>query len=92
VSFLYSKIELSVLLSHLKNFSFLKFLLIVFMLKTKIAKNKTICKAKIANLLKNNKITTTKKIVNIHKCKNCKYINKSKKKYYLNDNKYYKLN
>ncbi len=34
------------------------------MLKTKITKNKIICKEKIANLLKNNKITTTKEIVN----------------------------
>ena len=34
------------------------------MLKAKIAKNKTICKAKITNLLKNNKIATIKKIVN----------------------------
>jgi len=62
------------------------------MLKTKIAINKIICKAKIINLLKNNKIAITKKIINIHKCKNYKYINKNKKKCYLNNNKYYKLN
>jgi len=34
------------------------------MLKTKIVKNKTTCKIKIANLLKNNKIAITKEIVN----------------------------
>jgi len=62
------------------------------MLKTKITKNKIICKAKIANLLKNNKITTTKEIVNIHKCKNYKYTIKNKEKYYLDNNKYYKFN
>jgi len=61
------------------------------MLKTKIAKNKATRKAKIANLLKNNKVATTKKIINMHKCKNRKYINKSKEKCYLNDNKHYKL-
>jgi len=92
ISFLYNRIKLSILLLHLKNFSFLKKLLIVFMLKIKTTKNKTTCKAKIVNLLKNNKITTIKEIVDIHKCKNCKYINKSKKKCYLNNNKYYKLN
>ncbi len=62
------------------------------MLKTKIAKNKIICKTKIVNLLKNNKIAITKKIVNIYKYKNCKYINKNKEKCYLNNNKHYKLN
>jgi hypothetical protein len=61
------------------------------MLKTKIAKNKITRETKIANLLKNNEIITTKKIVNIHKCKNRKCINKSKEKCYLNDNKHYKL-
>jgi hypothetical protein len=62
------------------------------MLKTKVAKNKTICETKIINLLKNNKIATTKEIINIYKYKNCKYINKNKEKCYLNNNKYYKLN
>ena len=62
------------------------------MIKTKIAKNKAIRKALIVDLLKNNEIATTKKIVNMHKCKNCKCINKSKEKCYLKDNKHYKLN
>jgi len=43
------------------------------------------------NLLKNNKIIITKKIVNIHKYRNYEYINKNKEKYYLNDNKYYRF-
>ncbi len=58
------------------------------MLKTKIAKNKIIYKAKIANLFKNNKIATIKKIINIYKYKNCKYTNKNKEKCYLNNNKH----
>ncbi len=62
------------------------------MLKIKIAKNKITRKAKVANLLKNNKIAITKQIVNIYKYKNCEYINKNKEKYYLNNNKHYKLN
>jgi len=61
-------------------------------IKIKIAKNKVTRKTLIANLLKNNKIIITKKIVNMHKYKNYKYINKNKEKYYLNDNKYYKFN
>jgi len=60
-------------------------------IKIKIAKNKVTRKTLIANLLKNNKIIITKKIVNMHKYKNYKYINKNKEKYYLNDNKYYKF-
>ncbi len=67
ISFLYNRIELDILLSHLKNSSFSKKSLIAFMLKTKIAKNKIVYEAKIINLLKNNKIATTKEIVNIHK-------------------------
>jgi hypothetical protein len=57
-----------------------------------MTKNKAIREALIINLLKSNEIITTKKIVNIHKCKNCKYINESKKKCYLSDNKHFKLN
>jgi len=91
VSFLYSRIELNILLSHLKNSSFLKKSLFVAIIKTKIAKNKAIREALIAILLKSNEITTTKKIVNMHKCKNRKCINENKEKCYLNDNKYYKL-
>jgi len=91
VSFLYNKVELNILLSHLKDSSSLEKSLFVIIIKTKIAKNKIACEAKIANLLKSNKIATTKKIVNMHKCKNYKYINKSKKKCYLNDNKHYKF-
>ncbi len=49
-------------------------------------------KAKTINLLKNNKIIIIKEIVNIYRNKNYKYTNKSKEKYYLNNNKYYKLN
>jgi len=60
-------------------------------LKQKLQK-KTTYKAKIANLFINNKITIIKKIINIYKYKNYKYINKNKEKYYLNNNKYYKLN
>ncbi len=92
VSFLYSRIELSILLSYLKDFSSLKKLLFAIIIKTKIAKNKVTRETLIANLLKSNKIAITKKIVNIYKYKNRKCINKSKEKYYLNDNKYYKLN
>jgi hypothetical protein len=79
-------------LLYLKNFSSLKKLLIIFMLKIKIAKNKTTRKAKIINLFKNNTITITKEIVNIYKHKNYNYINKNKEKRYLNNNKYYKFN
>ena len=92
ISFLYSRIESNILLLHLKNFFSLKKFLFVLIIKTKIAKNKVVCKAKIVNLFKINKIATIKKIVNIYKCKNLKYINKSKKQYYLNNNRYFKLN
>ena len=92
ISFLYNRVELSILSSHLKDFSSSKKSLFATMIKAKIAKNKATRKALIANLLKSNEITTTKKIVNMHKYKNCKYINKSKEKYYLNNNKHYKLN
>ncbi len=92
VSFLYNKIESNILLSHLKDFSFLKKSLFATIIKTKIAKNKVACEALIANLFKSNEITTTKKIVNIHKCKNRRCRNKSKKKCCLNDNKHHKLN
>ncbi len=92
ILFLYSRIELSILLLYLKDFSFSKKLLSIVIIKTKIAKNKAICKILTTNLLKSNKIIAIKKIVNIHKCKNYKYINKSKEKYYLNNNKYFKLN
>ncbi len=60
------------------------------MIKAKIAKNKVVRKALIVNLFKSNKITTTKKIINMHKCKNYKCINENKEKCYLNDNKHYK--
>jgi len=76
---------------HLKNSSSLEKLLIVFILKTKIAKNKITCKIKTIDLLKNNKIAITKEIVNIYKYRNCKYTNKSKEKFLSNNNKYYKL-
>jgi hypothetical protein len=90
--FLYNRVELNILLSHLKDSSSLEKLLFATIIKIKIVKNKIICEAKIANLLKSNKITTTKKIINIHKYKNRKCINKNKEKYYLNNNKHYKLN
>jgi len=80
ISFLYSKIELNIVLLYLKNSSFLKKLYIIFILKTKIVKDKITYKTKIANLFKNNKIITIKEIVNIYKYKNYKYINKSKEK------------
>jgi len=92
ILFLYNKVELNILLLYLKDFSFSKKLFFATIIKTKIAKNKLIRKILIANLLKSNKITIIKKIVNIYKCKNCKYINKSKEKYYLSNNKYFKLN
>ena len=76
---------------HLKNSFSLEKLLFATIIKTKIAKNKAICKALIANLLKSNKITTIKEIVNINKCKNYKCINKSKEKCYSNNNKHYKF-
>jgi hypothetical protein len=79
ISFLYNRVELNIFLSHLKDFSFLKKSLFATIIKTKIAKNKAICEALTINLLKSNEITTTKKIVNIHKCKNRKCTNKSKK-------------
>jgi len=91
VSFLYNKIESKILLSHLKKKSFLKKSLFATIIKTKITKNKVTRKALIVNLLKSNKIATTKKIVNMYKCKNRKHINKNKEKCYLNDNKHYKL-
>jgi len=92
VSFLYNRIELNILLLHLKDFSSSKKLLFATIIKTKITKNKVARKILIVNLLKSNKIATTKKIINIHKYKNRKYINKSKEKCYLNNNKHYKLN
>jgi len=92
VSFLYNRVESNILLLHLKDSSSLKKLFFATIIKTKIAKNKTTRKVKIANLFKSNKIITIKKIVNIHKCKNRKCINKNKEKCYLNDNKHYKLN
>jgi len=92
ILFLYNKVKSNILLLHLKNSSFLEKLFFAIIIKTKITKNKAICKILIANLLKNNKNTIIKKIINIYKYKNYKYINKSKKKYYLNNNKYYKLN
>ncbi len=90
--FLYSKVELNILLLYLKDSFFLEKLFFATIIKTKIAKNKVVCKIKIINLIKTNKIATTKKIVNLHKYKNCKYINKSKEKYYLSSNKHFKLN
>jgi len=92
ILFLYNKVELNILLLHLKNSFFSKKLFFATIIKIKIIKNKIVRKAKIANLLKNNKITITKEIVNIYKCKNRKYINKNKEKYYLNNNKHYKFN
>jgi len=86
VLFLYNKVELNILLSHLKKFFFFKKLFFATIIKIKIIKNKIIRKAKIANLFKNYKITITKEIVNIYKCKNRKYINKNKEKCYLNNN------
>jgi len=92
VSFLYNRVELNILLLHLKDFSSLEKLFFTTIIKTKITKNKAIRKTLTINLLKNNKIATIKKIINIHKCKNYKYINKSKEKCYLNNNKHYKFN
>jgi len=92
VSFPYNRIELNILLSHLEDSFFLEKSLFVAMIKAKSAKNKAILEALIVDLLKSNEIATTKKIVNMHKCKNYKFINKSKEKCYLNDNKHYKLN
>jgi hypothetical protein len=92
ISFLYSRVASNILLLHLKNFSSLKKLSFATIIKIKIAKNKAICKVLIANLLKSNKITITKKIVNIYKYKNCKCINKNKEKCYLSNNKHFKLN
>jgi len=60
-------------------------------IKIKIAKNKIAHQTKSVNLLKTNKIVTTKEIINLHKCKNRKYINKNKEKYYSSSNKYFKL-
>ena len=91
VSFLYNRVELNILLSHLKDLSSLEKSLFATMIKTKIAKNKAIWEALIVDLLKSNEIATTKKIVDMHKCKNRKCINKSKEKCYLNDNKHHKL-
>jgi len=92
VSFLYSRVELNILLSHLKDFSFLKKSFFATIIKIKIAKNKATREVKTINLLKSNEIATTKKIVNIYKCKNYKCINENKEKCYLNNNKHYKLN
>ncbi len=92
ILFLYNRVELNILLLHLKDFSSLKKLLFVTIIKIKIAKDKITCKVLILNLLKNNKIIITKKIINIYKYKNCKYINKNKEKCYLSSNKHFKLN
>jgi len=67
-------------------------LLFATIIKIKTTKNKATRKVLIANLLKSNEITITKKIINIYKYKNRKYINKNKEKYYLNNNKHFKLN
>jgi len=75
IFFLFSRVELNIPFLYLKNSFSSKKLFIVSIFKTKIAKNETTCKEKIANLLKNNKITIIKKIVNIYKYKNYKYIN-----------------
>ncbi len=91
VLFLYNRIELNIFFLHLKDFSSSKKLLFATIIKTKITKNKVVRKILIVNLLKSNKITITKKIINIHKYKNRKYINKSKEECYLNNNKHYKL-
>jgi len=56
ISFLYNRVKSNIFLLYLKNSFSLKKLLIVFILKIKIAKNKITCKAKTINLLKNNKI------------------------------------
>ncbi len=92
ISLLYNRVKLNMFLSYLKDFFSLKKSFFATMIKTKIAKNKVIRKALIENLLKSNKTTTIKKIINIYKCKNYKCINKSKEKCYLNNNKHYKLN
>ncbi len=91
ILFLYSRVKSNILLLHLKDSSSLEKLLFATIIKTKIAKNKVICKTKTTNLIKTNKIAITKKIVNLYKCKNCKYINKSKEEYYLSSNKHFKL-
>jgi len=91
VSFLYNKVELNILLSHVKDLSFLEKLLFATIIKTKIAKNKATRETKVANLLKINKIATTKEIVNLHKFKDRKYINKNKEKCYSNNNKHFKF-
>jgi len=91
VLFLYNKVELDILLSHLKNSFSLKKSLFATMIKMKIAKNKITCETKIANLLKINEIATTKEIMNLHKCKDRKCIIKSKEKCYSSSNKHFKL-
>ncbi len=92
ILFLYNRIELNILLLHLKKSFSLEKSLFITIIKIKIAKNKVVREALIIDLLKSNEIATIKKIVNIHKNKNRKYINKSKEKCYLNNNKHYKLN
>ncbi len=79
ILFLYNRVELNILLLHSKDFSSLKKLLFVTIIKIKVAKDKITCKVLILNILKNNKIIITKKIINIYKYKNCKYITKTKK-------------
>ncbi len=72
VSFLYNRVESSVFLSHLKSSFSLKKSLFATIIKTKIAKNKATRKEKIINLLKINEVAITKKIVELHKSKNCR--------------------
>jgi len=91
VSFLYSRVESNILLLYLKNSFSLEKSLSIVVIKTKTTKNKVARKAKTIDLLKINKIATTKELVNIYKCKNYKYINKSKRQYYSSNNRYYKL-
>ena len=62
ILFLYNKVESNIFLLHLKDFSLLKKLFFATIIKTKIAKNKITCKTEIVNLLKTNKIATTKKM------------------------------
>ncbi len=91
VSFLYSRIESDIFLSHLKNSFFLEKSLSAAVIKIKTAENKAVRETKTVDLLRINKIAAAKELVNIYKCKNYRYINKSKKQYYSSNNRHYKL-
>lgn len=91
ISFLYSKVESSIFLLYLKNFSSLEKILFATIIKAKIVNNKIIRDAKTIKQLRIIEFTTTKELVNLYKYKNNKYTNKNKEECYSSNNKLYKF-